>query len=209
MIVESTAYRQRIAEQVQKLVNTERIVKEDSPKDNLLSEKAAKKIHEAGNCESHEVQRRTDEVQCQRCYSYMEARFQVCPCGGKLNMSEEMLSGTIQNIKQLIADAYMTFQGTRGAKHGAHPWQKHHFFSKEFMRKNNKNEICTSILDRYQNDEVFHASQVQHNWTREWFKYLDYIRTIDITRNASPEQLERYAALYHFRYHPKYMEKAP
>ena len=50
----------RIEEQVQKLVNTERIFLKDSPKDNILCEKAATKIHEAGNCELHEVQQRTD-----------------------------------------------------------------------------------------------------------------------------------------------------
>ena len=88
----------------------------------------------------------------------------------------------------------MTFQGTRGAKHSAQPWKKSHFLP---------------ILDLFQNDEVFHASQIQHNWTKAWCEYLDYIRTIDITHNASPEQLERYAALYHFRYHPKNMEKGP
>ena len=72
-----------------------------------------------------------------------------------------------------------------------------------------KKGIYTSTLDRFQNDEVFHASQLQHNWTKEWCEYLDYVRTIDITHNASPEQLERYAALYYFRYDPKQMEKGP
>ena len=70
-----------------------------------------------------------------------------------------------------------------------------------------KNGIHTSILDRFQNDEVFHASQLQQNWTEEWCEFLDDIRTIDITHNASQEKRERYAALYHFRYHPKYTEK--
>ena len=65
-------------------------------------------------------------------------------------MSEEMLS-SIRQFKQLIADAYMTFRGTRGARHGAQPLQKHHFLAKEFMR------------NRFQADEVFHASQLQHN----------------------------------------------
>ena len=86
---------------------------------------------------------------------------------------------------------------------------------KSFLKKIHKKGINTSILDRFQNDEVFHASQLQqnctkeHNWTEEWCEYLDYVRTIDITHNASPEQLERYAALYHFRYDPKHMEKGP
>ena len=45
------------------------------------------------------------QVQCQRCYSYFEDGFQVCPCGGQLNMCEEMLSSIRQTVKQLIADA--------------------------------------------------------------------------------------------------------
>ena len=52
-------------------------------------------------------------IQCQRCYSYIETGSQVCPCGGKLNMSSEMLYCIRQNLKQLIADAYMAFQGIR------------------------------------------------------------------------------------------------
>ena len=55
---------QRIAEQVQKLVTTKEIFKDDSLLDNTLSEQALKKIHEAGNCELHEIQQRTDKVQC-------------------------------------------------------------------------------------------------------------------------------------------------
>ena len=121
-------------------------------------------------------------------------------------MSEEMLSSIRQEFKQLIADAYMTFQGTRGARHGVQQWQKHHYIAKKVMRKIHNKVICTSILGRFQHDEVF---QLQHNWTKEWCEYLDYVRTIDITHNASPEQLERYAALYHFRYDPKQNEKRP
>ena len=124
-------------------------------------------------------------------------------------MSEEMLSSIRQKFKQLIADAGMTFQGTRGARHGAQPWQKHHFLARELMRKIGKRGIYSSIHDRFPNDEVFHASQLQHNWTKEWCEFLDYNRTIDISHKASPEQLERYATLYHFRYNPKQMERGP
>ena len=85
-IYKDKQYMQRIAEQDQKLLATERIFKEDSPRDNILSEETAKKNYEAGNCELHEVQRKTAEVQCQRCDSFLEVGFQVCPCGGELNM---------------------------------------------------------------------------------------------------------------------------
>ena len=53
-------------------------------------------------------------------------------------MSEEMLSSIRQKFKQLIADASMTFQGTRGVRHGVQPWQEHHCIAKEFMRKIHK-----------------------------------------------------------------------
>ena len=103
----------------------------------------------------------------------------------------------------------MTFQKRRGAKHGAQLWKKHHFEAKEFIRKITQKGKYMSILDHFLNDEIFHASQRQHTWTEEWGKYLDYVRTIEITHHAPPEQRERYAALYHFRYHPKYMERRP
>ena len=124
-------------------------------------------------------------------------------------MSEEMLSSIRHKFKQLIADAYMTFQRTRGARHGAQPWKRHHFLAKEFVRKIHKKGMFSSILDRSQNDEIFHASQQQHYWTKEWCEYLDYFRIIDISHKASPEQLERYATLYHFPYDPKQMERGP
>ena len=66
-----------------------------------------------------------------------------------------MLSSIRQKFEQLIADAHMTFQGTRGARHGAQPRQKHHFLAKELMRKIGKKGIYSSILDRFQYDEVF------------------------------------------------------
>ena len=64
-LTRATSTCKETAEQIQKLVTTERIHEDDSPK-----EKVVKKIHEAGNCELQEVQQRTDKVQCQRCYSY-------------------------------------------------------------------------------------------------------------------------------------------
>ena len=56
--------------------------------------------------------------------------------------------------------------------------------AQEFMRKITQKGEYTSIRDRFQNDEVFHASQRQHNWTDEWCKYLSYVRTFDITHRV-------------------------
>ena len=50
-------------------------------------------------------------------------------------MSDEMLYCIRQKFKQLIADVYMIFQGTRGVKHGAQPWQKHYFLCQRVYEK--------------------------------------------------------------------------
>ena len=42
----------------------------------------------------------------------------------------------------------------------------------------------TSIWDRWQNDEVYRASQLVHGCTDEWVKYLDYIAHFDISFDA-------------------------
>ena len=46
----------------------------------------------------------------------------------------------------------------------------------------------TSLLDRWQNDELHRASQLVHGWTDEWVKYLDYISQIDISHDAPYRQ---------------------
>ena len=42
----------------------------------------------------------------------------------------------------------------------------------------------TSILDRWQNDEIYRASELEHGWTEEYVKYLDNISQIDISYEA-------------------------
>ena len=53
----------KCAEQVRKLVTTEKSLKDDSSKDHILSEKAAKEIYEASNCELHQIQQRRNAFQ--------------------------------------------------------------------------------------------------------------------------------------------------
>ena len=55
-----------------------------------------------------------------------------------------------------------------------------------------KRHEYTSTLDRWQNDEIYRASQLVHGWTEEWVKYLDYISKIDISHEAPYRQRLRY-----------------
>ena len=50
----------------------------------------------------------------------------------------------------------------------------------------------TTVLDRWQNDEIYRASQLVHGWTEEYVKYLDYISKIDIIYDAPYNQRNRY-----------------
>ena len=51
----------------------------------------------------------------------------------------------------------------------------------------------TTVLDRWQNDEIYRASQLVHGWTEEYVKYLDYISKIDIIYDAPYNQRNRSA----------------
>ena len=132
---------QCIAEQVQKLSNTERFFLKDSPGDNIQSEETAKKILEAGNV----------IVFIHTCK--WDSKF--CPCGGKLNMSDDVYVCMQQESKKLIVNAYMTYQKKRGAKHVVQSWQQYHFEAKEFTRKITHKGKYMSIFDHFQKDYVF------------------------------------------------------
>ena len=112
-----------------------------------------------------------------------------------LDMSDEMRSSIRQTFKQLIADAYMTFHGTRGASRG-----KNIIISlKEFMSMFHKRESMRRFLTASRMTKYFMQASYNITGQKNGANILDYVRTIDITHNASPEQLERYAALYNFR----------
>ena len=179
-------YVQWLAEQVQKLESTKRILKEGPLGDNILNEKAAKKIYEAWNCELHEIQKRTDKLQIQRWYSHVEAGFQVCHRGGNLNVSEEMLSC----IQQKIQAAYMTFvEQSMLLIRGNSIFTKPKNLSEKIKAKG----TYTSILDRFKNDEKIHTSQPEHNnWTEERSQFFSKKKTSEhsILRTTSLQNNE-------------------
>ena len=107
-----------------------------------------------------------------------------------MHLSAEMLSCIRQKFKQLIADAYMTFQGTRGAKHGAQPWQKHHFFVKGVYEKDQqkKREYIRRFLTASRTMKYFmQASYIitgQKNGANIWITLEQTIlRTMPLRNN--------------------------
>ena len=59
--------------------------------------------------------------------------------------------------------------------------------------------ILTSIWDRWQHDEIYRTSQLSHNSSDAWVRYLDHVTQFDISHNAPQWQRERYANSTHLR----------
>ena len=101
-IYDDKQYMQSVTKQIEKIVDVEKSLQDESLENNILSVEAAMNIYEPDNCELHEVPRRTVKEQCPSCQSNVEAGFQVCSCGGKLDMTEDMLSRIRRKIRELI-----------------------------------------------------------------------------------------------------------
>ena len=159
---------------------------------------------EKKTCELHEVQRRTEKEN-------VSVSIHTWKWDSKYSMRREAECQKCflanNKLKELHRKHLHDVPRKRGAKHCAQQRQKHHFEAKEFMRKFTYKGNNTSILDRLQNEDVFHCKPATIFLVRRMCKYSDYVRTIDITHHAPPEQRERYAALYHFRYHPHFGER--
>ena len=76
---------------------------------------------------------------------------------------------------------------SRGKKHGHNQWHKDH--AKRGARRRG-NHI--SVLSRWQNDEIFRASQVAIGWTETYVKYLDFVSTVDIKHEAPYRERHRF-----------------
>ena len=66
--------------------------------------------------------------------------------------------------------------------------------ARDALRGATKKDKCTSIWDRWQNDEVHRASR-----TDMWVKYLDFIAHFDISHDAPHWQRARHNNMVHLR----------
>ena len=89
---------------------------------------------------------------------------------------------------------------SKGCNHGPNLWQEHHYQAKDALRGcSKKTRTHTSIWDRWTNDQVHRESQLAHDWSDAFVRYLDHISAIDISQNATQEQRGRYHSLLHLR----------
>ena len=89
---------------------------------------------------------------------------------------------------------------TRGAKCGQNPWQLQHFKARDAFRGATTSERgFTSVWDRWQNDAAYKQSQLVHNWSDAWVRYLDHIVQFSIFHKAPQQQRERHMHIHHLR----------
>ena len=63
-----------------------------------------------------------------------------------------------------------------GYKHGPNLWQEHHHKTKDALHGCSKGKRqYASIWDRWQRDETDKESQLVHEWSDAWVRYLDHI----------------------------------
>ena len=87
---------------------------------------------------------------------------------------------------------FIVKKGTsRGAKHGKSQEQHDHFKANESLR-HAKQEQYSSILLRFQEDELYLKAQIAIGWTEEHCKYLDSLLLEDKSYTATRRERVRY-----------------
>ena len=106
---------------------------------------------------------------------------------------------SLRNLKK--APHYRTSPiSTRGRECGPNLWQQHHHKAGDALRSATKGDRgFTSIWDRWQNDEICRQSQLAHDGSDVWVRYLDHIAHFSIYHNATQQQRESHMNLFYSR----------
>ena len=91
-------------------------------------------------------------------------------------------------FEALITPYYGATLQSRGRKLGHNQGHKDHAKAADAQRGAKKPGDHPSILSRWQNDEIYRASQVAIGWTETYVKYLDNLTTVDIKHDAPHRQ---------------------
>ena len=114
-------------------------------------------------------------------------------CGMCLRPDEETIRKIQARFQTLIVPHYLArVDRSRGKKvRWCTQWQKDHWKAVDASRATNKHGKDT-ITIRWQEDEQWRESQMAHGWTEEYWKYLDYLKTIDTEYTATCGHRHRY-----------------
>ena len=152
----------------------------------IFSEESRRIIHELGNIELYELGQMSSTIQCHFCYKHLPHGLRICLCGMCLRPDEDTISKIEARFKTLIVPHYFAhINRSRGEKCGESQWHKDHWKAVDATRGANKNGHDTVTI-RWQADEQHREAQLAHGWTEEYFKYFDFLKTIDIEHESQP-----------------------
>ena len=118
-------------------------------------------------------------------------RIKFCECG-VLRPDEETRNRIKASFQALIAPYYLArVNRSRGKKHGDQPWQEDYWKAVDATRGAQKHKH-SSILSRWENDEQYRTSQLKNGWKETYWRYVDYLTTVDISHNAPYHHRNKY-----------------
>ena len=127
-------------------------------------------------------------IQCPSCLHHVFEGTSICRCG-KLVRRDEPDQRSLRNpegtvfaahlcLSQEVTDAVRTRGGNITTRLETH------------CGVLQKVRTFTSIWDRWQHDEIYRKSQLSHNWSDAWVRFLDHIAQFDTSHNAPQWQRE-------------------
>ena len=145
-----------------------------------------------------ELRQTSATIQCPSCLKHVPEELNMCLCGVLLRPNQstmDRIRTAFQDLETLYYSTTVILSRGRKVDHGRsiikEPWMQ-----EEGRQKRHE---YTSILDRWQNDEIYRAFRLVHGWTEEWVKYLDYISKIDISHEAPYRQRLRCGSTLYMR----------
>ena len=153
--------------------------------DIIFSEESSRAIYEMGNLELIELRQASATVQCLSCLKHVPEGLNMFLCGFWLRPNQDTMNRIKARFEASTAPYYRATFQSRGRKNGHNQWRKDHGRAVDAKRGAMKRGDHPSILSRWQNDEIYRASQVAIGWTETYVKYLDSTTSPRLTSSTT------------------------
>ena len=156
----------------------------------LFSQESRRATYEMGNLELIELRQTSATLQRPSCLKHVPEGLNMCLCGVWLRPNQQSTRDRIRvSFAALKTPYYRTAKTlSSGEKSGHNQWQVDHLEAMGAKGGATKRRDDTSVLSRWQNDEMYRASHLAHGWTETYVKYLDCTSQIDTSREAPHRQ---------------------
>ena len=148
----------------------------DLSKGNMFfSQESRRATDEMGNLELIELRQTLATIQRLSCLKHVPEGLNMCLCGVWLRPNQQSTRDRIRVAFAALKTPYCRTAITlsSGEKSGHNQWQVDHLKAMDAKGGATKRRDDTSVLSRWQNDEMYRASHLAHGWTETYVKYLD------------------------------------